>query len=232
VQGNRPAPSYGQTTSYNASYNAPPAPAPAAAPQPPSPDEFLSNPAEATRKQIEYLRATEFAPAMAANQHTTAQMARGMAEMRDPDAFKRFGPEIDLELRRFGMETWTPDNVKIVVDMVKGRHVHEISEELVTKRAEEKLKQMLGPNATLRSDSLGGTSAAVTNTLDFEKLPPNYSTVLKRLGVTPEHLDEFLTKTQVNALGVPLHKAREAWFKQAESGDIITDGREIIEVHG
>lgn len=197
---------------------------PVVAPTLPSQDDFITRPAEATRQMMDYYKDRDFAPAMQEQSNMAAQTNRALAELRDPDAFKKWGPEIDLALRQYAPNpsAHTPDNIRAVVDVVRGRHAHEIANEEIERRVQERLNSQLG--GTLRPGTGGGTSIAGTNALDFEKLPPGYATVMKRMGMTPDKVDEFLQLTTMRSQpGLSLDAAREQWMAKAMKGDVITD---------
>lgn len=213
-------PQYGQPAQY-------PQVTPPSAPQLPSQDDFITRPAEATKQYMEYMRATEFTPALAQRDQMLAQLARDNVRSQDPEAFKRWGPEIELALQQYAPDPMarTPDNIRAVVDVVKGRHAHEISEAEVERRVQERLAGGLG--GTLRSDSAGATTSVTgPGQLDLDKLPPQYGAALKRLNLSQTDIDNFLIKAKCNVTGCTLEQAREEWVKQASRGDIITDGKE------
>jgi hypothetical protein len=154
------------------------------------------------------------------------QLVKENARMQHPDAFQKWGPEIELTLQQYAPDprAWTPDNMKAVVDVVRGRHAHEIAEAEVERRVQERLNSGLG-GGTLRPDSLGAaTSATASNQLDFTKLPPRYAATLQRMGMTQAALDEYLNATKVRHEGMTLEQARERWITEAQKGDIFTDG--------
>jgi len=94
-------------------------------------------------------------------------------------------------------------------------------DEIVAERADAKIKSLV-EGGTLRPQSAdGGPSAGLYNRVDFEKLPPRYRAVLQNLGVTSDTVDDMLRTCYPD---MPLPKAREKWMKNAEKGDVITDG--------
>ncbi len=218
------------------------APAPVYAPAPPPPpsapsvalptnDDYLTRPAEATAQALQYYRERDFAPVMRQQVESAAQTNRSLMELRDPDAFRKWGPEIDLTLRQYAPDValHTPDNIKAVVEMVRGRHAHEVAEDEIEKRVQERLNSQLG--GTLRPGAAAtATSANVPGQLDLDKLPPNYGAALKRLNLQQSDIDDFLIKAKCTPFGMTLEQARDEWTKQAQRGDIITDGREFVSV--
>jgi hypothetical protein len=210
----------------------PPPPAPNAPASAPSQEDFLTRPEWATRQLVEQLRRTEFDPTINQQTQLLGALVKENVKMQHPDDFRRWGPEIELTLQQYAPDprAWTPDNLKAVVEVVRGRHAHEITEDEVEKRVRERMQQQLG-GATLRPDGGLTPSAAATNQLDFTKLPQHYATTLQRMGVDQRTLDDFLLATKVRHEGISLEQAREKWLAEAQKGDIITDGVNQNEFH-
>jgi hypothetical protein len=191
----------------------------------PRDEDFLTAPAQATRQLMEHLKAQEFQPAMAAQTQVLGQLVKENVKLQEPDAFRRWGPEIELTLQQVAPDprTWTPDNVRTIVDVVRGRHAREIQQEEVDRRVNERLAAQLG-GASLRPDGSLAPSAAPPNQLDFQKLPPRYASILQQMGMTPATLDEFLRTTVMQSRpGLTIEQAREQWMQSASKGDVITD---------
>ncbi len=218
---------------------------PQAAPEPPAPavppsvealyqasrEQERQRPYSETRAYLDHIRDTEFAPVVQQQQAMLAQTNRTVAEVRDPDAFKRWGAEIDRELQKFPPNTWSPDNIKIVADMVRGRH----ADELAAERAEQLYAQRVAAgeraNAFMRPDATpfagGGFTPARVSPRD--NLPAQYKAVLDRQHIDDNVLDEFLNKTIVAHEGISLDAARARWSKNAKVGDILSaDGKELV----
>lgn len=203
-------------------YQQPPAPA---GPQMPRDEDFLTAPAQATRQLMEVLKANEFQPAMAQQTQVLGQLVKENVRLRNPDVFQRYGPEVELTLQQYAPDprAWTPDNVQAVVDVVRGRHAHEVAEAEIERRVAERLRGDLN-GASIRPDGSGAPSASAPNQLDLNKLPPMYAETLQRLKMNPQVIDEFLMATKVRHEGLTLEQARERWLQSAQQGDIITDG--------
>lgn len=232
-----PQPGYSQPA-YPPQYAQPQYPQavpPPQAPQIPSQDDFITRPAEATKQYMEYLKQTEFQPWQQQTTTAVASTNRALAELQDPDTFKRWGPEVDLTLRQYAPnpEAWTVENIKKVAAIVRSNHIDEIAEERARQIAAQRDSQAGSAGGTLRPDAIGGmgASAAGSNQLDYTKLPPMYSKVLQRVGVDQQTLDEFLTATKVRHEGLSLDQARAKWMEEAQKGDIFTDGMNNNEVH-
>lgn len=194
------------------------------APQPapslePTQDDWLTQPEVASRKLGEYMRKTQFEPAMNQFADTVAQQARMIVEMRDPEAFKRWGPEIDVMVQRYGPAARSVEGLNAVVDMIRGKHVNELI-------AEREAAVRGSMTASMRADGgAAATTAASGNRIDFDSagLPDNYRRALERYRITPETLDEFLSATECKTRNITLQAAREEWLAKAKTGDVITE---------
>ena len=183
----------------------------------PDPDEFLHDPAGATKRLLNRVRETELVPEFQARDNVIGQQARALAELQFKDEFRRWGPEIDMMINQIPAQTRTPQAVGLVVDVVRSRHLDEI----VAERSDARIKTLI-EGGTLRPQSAeGATGAGVYNRVDLEQLPPRYRSILANLGVTGDTVDDMLRKCYPD---LPLGKAREKWMKNAEKGDVITDG--------
>lgn len=218
-------PSYAPSQPNYAPY-AQPGPVRVQPPEPPKQEEFLSDPAGATKRYADYLQATQFGPQLQQQAAATAQTNRQLVAMQRADEFKRWGPEIDMTLQQMAPDpvAWTPQNIASVVDIVKARHVNELIAEDRARYANE-----LG-GASVRPSAGGGTatSATASNTLDFDKMPPGYRDALKSLNVDQRTIDEFLMRTYIRSgLEPDLDKARDRWTKQVQRGDVFSDHKTL-----
>lgn len=182
----------------------------------PDADEFIHDPAGATQRLLDRVRRTEVMPEFQARDNVIGQQARALASLQFKDEFHRWGPEIDMMLNQIPGSQRTPQAVGLVVDVVRSRHLDEITNE----RVDAKIKNLVEGGTLRPQGAEGATGAGVYNRVDFDKLPPNYRTYLNRLGVTQDTVDEVLRKAYPN---LSLGKAREKWMKSAERGDVITD---------
>jgi len=185
-------------------------------------DEWIQDPVTAAAKDRAYDTATQFAPAVSQFATQLSGQARTLAQLQDPDAFKRWGPEIDMMVQQIEPQFRTVENIQKLVGIVKSNHI----DELVTEGVSAKVEQMQ-QSGGLRSDT--GIAAGVAPNavgrldLDSAELPDNYRRVLSRYNITPETLDEYLTKTECATRGLTLQQARDEWLKQAKDGDVITE---------
>jgi len=141
--------------------------------------------------------------------------------MRFADEFRRWGPEIDILAQQIPTANRSADAYKMITEVVRSRHVDELANE----RADARLKQLVETGQMRPQTAAGaGTTATTADTLDLDKLPPNYRSVLRSLGITSDHLDETL-RSLYPALSIG--DARKKWFEAASKGDVITDGRKF-----
>lgn len=202
---------------------APPPPATA-----PSTDDWMQRPEEAGRKLADYIRTQTFDPAAAQFGQSMGETARALTELKEPDAFRRWGPEIDLEIARYQPDprSRTPQSLKLLVDMVRARHVEELAEE----KYQAKLRDLTA-SGSLRADAGAGApagSAAASLKLDFNTLPPMYAERLQRHRVTEGTLREFFGQPSMRAsftgnADAPLQECVDAWLKKAQTGDLLTE---------
>lgn len=194
-------------------------------PQPPTQDDWLTDPQDATRRQIDYEAQTRFAPQFQQTSSAVGQMSLELVRQGDKDSFDRWGPEILSHLQTVDQQFWTVPNIKKIVGMVKADHLDEITSNLVERR----IQQMSDNGTIIRpGSSPPGTSIGRSDgvDLDMDKLPARYREQLEKSRMTPEVLKEFLMKTEVEPRGISLKQAYEDWFKDATSGDVLLAGDE------
>ena len=210
-------------------YNQPPQPqqayTPPGMPQPPTHDDWLSDPQDATRRQIDYEAQTRFAPQFQQTSSAVGQMSLELVRQGDKDSFERWGPEILSHLQTVDQQFWTVPNIKKIVGMVKADHIDEITSNLVERRI-----QQMSDNGTIMRPGAGPAGTSIGRSdgidLDMDKLPGRYREQLEKSRMTPEVLKEFLMKTEVEPRGISLKQAYEDWFKDATSGDVLLAGDE------
>lgn len=212
---------------YTGQYQ-PPAPPPVQqAYEAPKPEDWISDPATATRRYAEHLQQTQFAPQLQAQAAVAAQTNRELVKLQRADEFRRWGPEIDMTLQQMAPNPslHTPQNISAVVDMVKARHVDELIAE-----GRQKYQNELGGASLRPSGAPGGTGASqmASGSVDLEKLPPGYRDALRSLNVDNRTIDEFLHRTYVRSgLEPSIDAARERWTKQVQRGDVFSDNRTV-----
>jgi hypothetical protein len=105
------------------------------------------------------------------------------------DEFKRWGPEIDAEIRRLDVSYWTYDALNTIVNMVRANHVDELVAEKAQRLANES-------HPTIRSGSGGSGSGPInTTTLESDTIPAEWLTKARAAGITEEKVTEFCQAT-------------------------------------
>lgn len=206
------------------SYQQPQAPLPQASlpAQEPSSDDWLTDPGSAARRQMEMYYQQHLAPQLQMQAAALGSTSRSIVAQQEPEAFRKWGPEIDALINQIDPQYRTTDAIGKVVNMVKGEHL----DELVQERTKREIDKMANADP-MRTD--GAPMGATTNArlgidLDNTELPPEYKRRLDRYGVKPETIDEFLMKTEVaRRPGLTLDQARKEWVEKATKGDIITE---------
>ena len=217
----------GDTPTPQMANPAPVAPVPPPAPAPvanalPSEDDWITNPQAATTKYIEHLQQTQLNPMLDQQASQLGSMARNQVVVQEKESFDRWAPEIDQLIGSIDPRQRTIENIQMAVDLVKGRHAHEISQAAV--KAEVERLQETG--FSMRADGTvspvgAGPSAPDGIDLDMDKLPPKYAEVLQRNNVTVPVLREFLQKTECDKKGISMQQAFEEWLKDATTGDLV-----------
>jgi hypothetical protein len=107
-------------------------------------------------------------------------------EMRRQEEFRRWGMEIRQELVKLDPGSWTLDNLNIVVDIVKSRHIDELAAEKAQRLVNES-------HPTIRSGT-GGTGSGVPykqQNMDSEGVPREWSQAAKAAGISEQQIWEF-----------------------------------------
>ena len=107
-------------------------------------------------------------------------------EMRRADEFRRWGMEIRQELVKLDPGNWTLDNLNIVVDIVKSRHIDELAAEKAQRLVSES-------HPTIRSGT-GGTGSGVPykqQNMESEGVPREWSQAAKAAGISEQQIWEF-----------------------------------------
>jgi hypothetical protein len=152
---------------------------PVAGPQLPTEDEWLNTPAVAAQKQADYYNQTQVAPQFQQTAAQMASMARALAQQQDPEAFQKFGPEIDIQLRSLNPEYWTVDNIKKVVGIVKSEHM----QDLVAEGVEREIQRRQEAGTIVRPGTVTGGTTVTSGTgldLDNAEISSGYKDRLRR----------------------------------------------------
>jgi hypothetical protein len=152
-----------------------------------------------------------------------AQTNLAIARQQHADSFKRWGPEIELQLRQLAPnpQLWTADNIGHVINLVRGQHAGEIDEEAFNAELQRRTE-----SGTFRpSSGPTGTSIVEQDTVDLnsDELPLEYRQQLQRVGITStRQLDDFLRKCEGPDCNI--EEERKKWFEQAKAGTVIIEG--------
>jgi hypothetical protein len=109
-----------------------------------------------------------------------------LLQIKRPKEFKRWGREIYAEAQRLPVENWDVDNLSIIVDIVSGRHVHELA-------AEEAQRLVDESHPTIRSGTGGSGGGPYTQqiSVEAEGVPKAWATAAKAAGITEAEVREF-----------------------------------------
>ena len=120
-----------------------------------------------------------------------AQSVWGLIQVQRPDDFKRWGDEINREASKLPVEHWTLDNLKIVVDIVKSRHIDELAAEKAQRLVDES-------HPTIRSGGSGGSGSGPytqQRTLASDTLPQGWVDRARAAGINEATVREFCELT-------------------------------------
>ena len=193
-------------------------------PQMPTDDDFLTAPGQATKQYVQGMYDQTLSPQLAQMQAQNASIARTMVMNEERDLFNRFAPEIDQLIAKMDVSTRTPENIRHIVNMVKGQHYKELA-----KNEFDNYVQSAAGKGTMMPD--GTVTPVATSTSDpdgvdfnMDNLPPNYKELLSRHRVTSTVLKEFLLHTECKPKGISLKVAFDAWVAKATKGDMVIAG--------
>ena len=132
--------------------------------------------------------ATSLAPQFQQPTELAASGNYGIASLKYQPEFKRWGPEIQLELAKVPKAYWTLDNINTIVDIVAGRH----REDYARERAAELIATM---EPTIRPTG-GGSGPVPTpeqkaQSLESEAIPADWKVRAKQAGITESTIQEF-----------------------------------------
>lgn len=113
-------------------------------------------------------------------------------EMRRAEDFRRWGTEIRQELLKLDPGVWTLDNLNIVVDIVRSRHIDELAAEKAQRLVNES-------HPTIRSGS-GGSGSGVPYkpmTMESEGVPREWREAARAQGITEQQIWEFCAQAGI-----------------------------------
>lgn len=168
---------------FNQQGQVPQAPAPQPQPsyQPVDDNDFVTG---GVVKQYVDQVARQVSPALQQSLAQQAAMAHYIARKEHTTAFDKYGPEIEAELSRLPAEARTLDNIKVVVDLVRGRHV----DDLVEERARELAATM---GQTLRSNGGTLTAGPVSPSLQNPTVPDEWRRKALAVGLDDAAVADF-----------------------------------------
>jgi len=137
-----------------------------------------------------------------------AQMAYAHARQSDPDTFRAYGPEIDMNIGQLPVEMRTLDNIARIVKLVRAEHIEEIAD----RRARD---MAAGQGLAVRTSGAapgypGGARGA--HLTESDELPAPYRDLLAKKGVTEAQVRDFCRANGMTT---------EQWFKQAKNHTTI-----------
>lgn len=190
----------------------------------PTADDWINDPQTATTRYVTGLYEKQLSPQMQQIFTQNAQNARELIRQSEHEMFDSYGPEIDQLIGQMPLEQRSPENVRLAVQVVRGRHVDEIAD----KRAKAKIDQMQ-EQFGMRADGTvtpSPTGASRPDGVDFDisKLPENYARILQKEGITARDLSTFLMKTECEPRGISLKTAFDEWMENATKGDYVMPG--------
>ena len=160
----------------------------------------------------------QFAPQIQQQAEAMGQMARALVAQSDSNAFERWGPEIDMELVRLQPNMKTEQNIRLIVDMVRGRHVGELQAE-----AEARVRSEY-QTGDIRPDGGGGVPTGAQGVLDLDSVQaPLYKELLARHRIDEATLRETFTKYPAMYAGNTFDEKVQSWIAAANKGDILTE---------
>lgn len=144
-------------------------------------------------------------------QDQLAQYALNQTRSTFPKEFQKYEGEIMAQILPLPRSAWSLDNLRLAVELVAGRHRHELAQEMAREMAANQ-------GLTLRTDGFAGTHTPVNRdlTLESEKLPADFKERLAKQGISMSTVREFCAKTGMTV---------EQWFKNAEKlGNSVMGG--------
>lgn len=114
-------------------------------------------------------------------------------QQMEADAFKRWGPELHIEISKIPEAMRDLDNLQLVVQIVRGRHVQELVDEQARQQAARLTQEHV---ATIRSGTGGSTTIPNTQLdLKSDELPEHWRNLAQEHGLTMAAVQEFCQAT-------------------------------------
>jgi hypothetical protein len=151
-------------------------------------------------KQAMQMMAGALAPVQQ-TQDQMAQYALNQTRQKFPKEFQKYEAEIYQQIHPLPRSAWTLDNLQLAVELVAGRHRHELAQEMAREMAANQ-------GLTLRTDGFANHTPMDRGlTLESEKLPADYKERLAKQGISLNTVREFCAASGQSV---------QEWFKQAE----------------
>lgn len=185
--------------------------------QPIDPDLWINDPAQAAnliRQQILEEGQQRFGSQFEQQAAQNAANARALAELRDPDSFKRWGPEIDMMLQQIPVAQRTAEVIQQAAQLVRGQHVEDLVKEAGERRAKEILEQMQGAGTLRSGGGVAGATSSPDNVLDLndEQIPTETRQRLAEQRIGDDQVTEFLAKAKPYG-NIPLSEAKKKYLE-------------------
>jgi hypothetical protein len=142
-----------------------------------------------------------------------AQHALSQVKAKYPDAFQRYGQEIDNLARNIPVEGRNLDNLSAAVELVLGRHVKDEA----TRLAQELAAQQ---DPTLRGGTMSSTGPGLSVGASWrDELPSGYRAILDQKGINDETIREFFRTNSMTP------EQQKDWFDRAKKHNsaVITE---------
>ena len=125
-------------------------------------------------------------------------------------AFDKYGPEINAEIAKLPAHVRTIDNLQMVVDLVRGRHVEELARDIAATLSTQP--------PTMRPNGYAGSTGSppIDNGLSLhsDKIPEAWKQRAIQQGLTDEGIAEFC-----RANNMPV----QDFYKMLEKSKVVTD---------
>ena len=115
-----------------------------------------------------------------------AQMTLNMVKTQRPEVFGKYGHEVLALLDTVPKQNWTIDNVNLMADVVRGRHIEEL--------ANDRARQLLAQDPALRSSGTNGLQTTPPEPSPWDALPEGVRNHLQSQGITLAFIREHAPK--------------------------------------
>ena len=153
---------------------------------------------------------SQFQPTINSQAEQLAQASLGIVQQQRAADFKRFGAEIMQEVAKVPSTHRTLDNLNLVVDLIRGRHVDDLARERAAEIAATEPPAMRATGTS----SAGAVIHDQSLTLDSELIPESWRQLAKQQNIDERTLDEFC---RVNYPELSLNDARQKFLDQFKS---------------